>query len=154
MIRRLVLAVVFCGGVAHAQPLDAADAAVMARLRQAAAQDPQAAYDLGRMVRNGIGTAREPLRAFALIASSARRGHAPAMFTVSTMLAAGEGCTADLAASRRWLEAAAELEHPEALQQMAMYVQEGALGYPRDPERAAQLLREAAHAMTHRAQAH
>ncbi|WP_167238566.1 tetratricopeptide repeat protein [Massilia genomosp. 1] len=145
------MAALLCGGAAHAQPLDAAG---LARLRQAAAQDPQAAYDLGRMVRNGIGVARAPLRAFALIESSARRGHAPAMFTVSAMLAAGEGCAQDLAASRRWLEAAAALEHPEALQQMAMYVQEGALGYPRDPERAAQLLREAAHAMTHRAHAH
>lgn len=132
----------------HAQPLDATG---VARLRQAAGQDPQAAYDLGRMVRNGIGVAREPLRAFALIESSALRGHAPAMFTLSAMLAAGEGCAVDLVTSRRWLEAAAELEHPEALQQMAMYVQEGALGYPRDAQRAAQLLREAAHAMTHRA---
>ncbi|MCE3606349.1 sel1 repeat family protein [Massilia sp. P8910] len=151
MMRRALLAALLCCGVTHAQPLDAAGAA---RLRQAAGQDPEAAYDLGRMVRNGIGVAREPLRAFALIESSALRGHAPAMFTLSAMLAAGEGCTADLAAARRWLEAAAELEHPEALQQMAMYVQEGALGYPRDTRRAAQLLREAAHAMTHRAQEH
>ncbi len=138
--RSVLLAALLCCGPAHAQP--------------AGAQDPQAAYDLGRMVRNGIGVAREPQRAFALIESSARRGHAPAMFTASAMLAAGEGCAADLAASRRWLEAAAELEHPEALQQMAMYVQEGALGYQRDAQRAAQLLREAAHAMTHRAHGH
>ncbi|RSZ55911.1 sel1 repeat family protein [Massilia atriviolacea] len=151
MIRSCLLAALLAGGAVHAQPLDGGD---VARLRQAAAQDAQAAYDLGRMVRNGIGVAREPTQAFALIASSARRGHAPAMFTLSAMLAAGEGCAADLAAARRWLEAAADLEHPEALQQMAMYVQEGALGYPRDAQRAAQLLREAAHAMTHRAHGH
>ena len=147
----LLLAALLCAGAPRAQPLDAAGAA---RLQQAAAQDPRAAYDLGRMVRNGMGVAHEPLRAFALIESSARRGHAPAMITLSAMLAAGEGCAEDPAASRRWLEAAADVEHPEALQQMAMYVQEGALGYPRDAQRAAQLLREAAHAMTHRAQGH
>ncbi|ATQ77426.1 hypothetical protein CR152_25185 [Massilia violaceinigra] len=152
MTRRLLLAALLYGcALAHAQPLDPAG---LARLEGAAAQDPEAAYDLGRMVRNGIGTAREPQRAFALIESSARRGHAPAMFTLSAMLAAGEGCAADMAASRRWLEAAAELEHPEALQQIAMYVQEGGMGYARDPQRAAQLLREAAHAMTHRAHGH
>ncbi|NHZ80414.1 hypothetical protein F2P44_14190 [Massilia sp. CCM 8695] len=152
MMRRLLLAALLCGcAAARAQPLDPAG---LARLQDAAGHDAAAAYDLGRMVRNGIGTAREPLRAFALIASSARRGHAPAMFTLSAMLAAGEGCAADLPAARRWLEAAAELEHPEALQQMAMYVQEGALGFAPDQQRAAQLLREAAHAMTHRAQDH
>lgn len=148
---RQLLAVLLCCAAAQAQPLDPSAASV---LRQAASHDPQVAYDFGRMVRNGIGVIREPARAFALIASSAQRGHAPAMFTLSAMLAAGEGCDADLAASRRWLEAAASLEHPEALQQMAMYVQEGAFGYPRDAGRADQLLREAAHAMTHRAHGH
>lgn len=150
-LHSLALLAVLCGATAQAQPLDGSAAA---RLRQAAAHDPHAAYDLGRMVRNGIGVAREPLRAFALIESSAQRGHAPAMFTLSAMLAAGEGCAADMVASRRWLEAAADMEHPEALQQMAMYVQEGAFGYARDAGRADQLMREAAHAMTHRAHGH
>ena len=45
---------------------------------------------------------------------------------------------------RRWLEAAAELDYPEAWQQLALLEP--------DPQRAAQLMRRAAHALTHRAE--
>lgn len=142
-----LLAALLCGGVACAQPLDGTD---VARLERIAAQDASAAYDLGRMVRNGIGTARDSVRARRLIASAAQRRHAAAMFTLSAMLAAGEGGAPDVAAARHWLEEAAQMEHPEALQQLAMHVQEGTLGFVRDQQRADQLMREAAHAMKHR----
>jgi TPR repeat protein len=144
-----LLAALLHGAAAQGQTLDGTD---VARLERVAAQDAQAAYDLGRMLRNGLGIERDRARARRLIESAAQRQHAPAMFTLSAMLAAGEGGAADTAAARRWLEAAAELEHPEALQQMAMYVQEGAFGYARDAQRADQLLRAAAHALTHRHQ--
>jgi len=66
------------------------------------------------------------------------------------MLQAGEGAPRDDAAARRWLEAAAQREYPEALQQMALHIQDGTLGYARDEARAAQLMRAVAHAMKHR----
>ncbi len=133
MLRCLVAMLVLCAGAV-----------------QAAAQI-EANFDLGRMYRHGAGVAQDSARAYALIDSAARAGHPPAMFIVSTMLAQGEGTPKDTARARRWLEAAADVEYPEALQQLAMNFREGAPGYERDEERAAQLLRELAHAMKHRA---
>lgn len=129
--------------------------ATMLALRAGAAQaapQAEANFDLGRMYRNGAGVARDSVRAFALIDSAARDGLPAAMFIASSMLAAGEGTSRDVALARRWLEAAAELENPEAMQQLAMHLREGAPGYQRDEPRAARLLDELAHAMKHRAQ--
>lgn len=103
------------------------------------------------MYRHGAGVAQDSARAFALIDRAAREGYPAAMFIAAAMLAAGEGAPKDAARARRYLETAAELEHPEALQQLAMNFSEGAPGYERDDERAAQLLRQLAHAMKHRA---
>ena len=109
-------------------------------------------FDLGRRYRNGIGVERDSARGFALIDKAARAGHAAAMFILSVMLAAGEGAPKDGAAARRWLEAAAELELPEAMQQLAMNLRQGAPGFEHDEARADQLMNEVAHAMKHRAQ--
>ncbi len=111
---------------------------------------PQDDFDRGRIYRNGAGVQRDSVRAFALIRQAARDGHAPAMFILSAMLAAGEGAPQDVGEARRYLEVAADLELPEAMQQLAMYLQEGALGYARDEARAAQLMNDVAHAMKHR----
>ena len=116
----------------------------------AAAPAGQAEFDLGRKVRNGAGVARDAARAYQLIHRAAILQHPAAMFTLSNMLVAGEGVPPDRAAARSWLEAAAALENPETLQQLALHLQEGTLGYARDEVRAAQLLRQLAHAMTHR----
>lgn len=134
----LVLALALCGAAlpAHAAPAH------------------EAAFDLGRKYRHGAGVPRDSVRAFALIHGAALGRHPPAMFIVSGMLAAGEGAPRDEAAARKWLEAAAELEYPEAIQQLAMHLQEGAPGFERDERRAAQLMRQMAHAMKHRAHGH
>lgn len=92
---------------------------------------------------------RDPVKALTLIASAAEAGHSEAMFTLHYMLAAGEGCAKDEAQARVWIERAAEREHPEALQQLAQYLQYGALGYARDPARSAHLMAVLAHAMQH-----
>lgn len=134
----LVLALALCGGAALAQ----------------AAAPHDAAFDLGRKYRHGDGVPRDSVRAFALIHGAARGKHPPAMFIVSSMLAAGEGAPRDEAAARKWLEAAAEGEYPEAIQQLAMHLQDGAPGFERDERRAAQLMRQMAHAMKHRAHGH
>ncbi len=107
------------------------------------------AFDQGRQLR-----ATDSARAFALIEAAARAGHTPAMFILSSMLMAGEGAPRDEARGRQWLEQAAEEDNPEAMQQLALYLQDGAGGYPRDEQRAAQLLRKMAHALKHRAHGH
>ena len=101
-------------------------------------------YLRGLAYRNGSnGLPRDAARAVRALTAAAERGVPAAMFILSHMLAEGEGAPRDAAASRRWLEMAAQAEYPEALQEMAMT--------ERDPARAAELLREAAHAMQHRA---
>lgn len=140
MMRRWAILVLFAAGGASAQPLPGAGA--------------DAQFDQGRRYRNGIGVARDPAQGYALILSAAQREHAAAMFLLSNMLAEGDGVARNEAQARRWLEAAAGLEHPEALQQMALHVREGTLGYAPDEAKAALLMRQAAHAMKHRAQDH
>lgn len=71
------------------------------------------------------------------------------MFIFSAMLSAGEGAPKDMTAARRWLEAAAELELPVAMQQLAMNLREGAPGFERDEERAALLMNKVGHAIKH-----
>jgi len=117
-----------------------------AALTGTAASVPAPAPDpaVGRALayRNGDGVARDALRAVVLLRGAAERGVPEAMFLLSQMLAEGEGTARDPDGARRWLERAAQAEYPEALQQMAME--------ERDPARAAELMRETAHALQHR----
>jgi TPR repeat protein len=121
---------------------------VLACVMSCAAAAPQAlsagqAYRQGLAARNGDGRPVDKAAALRLLQNAAERGLPQAMFTLSHMLAEGEGTAADPAGARRWLEAAAGLEYPEALQELAMN--------EADPQRAAELMREAAHALQHRA---
>ncbi|QOY96434.1 sel1 repeat family protein [Massilia sp. UMI-21] len=75
---------------------------------------------------------------------AAARGTPEAMFLLASMLLEGEGVPKDEAAARRWLEQAAQMDYPEAWQQLGMMEQ--------DPAQAAQYFRRAAHALTHRGQ--
>ena len=128
----LLLAAVLAGAAAAA-PSDQAESA-------------HADYLRGLAYRNGSGGLPvDAARAVAALTEAAEGGVPAAMFILSHMLAEGEGAARDPAAARRWLEAAAQAEYPEALQEMAMN--------ERDPARAAELLREAAHVMQHRAHA-
>ncbi len=119
-----------------------------------AAGDGQAQFQQGRNYRNGVGVKADAARACVLFDAAAERGHAAAMFTLSNMLASGEGCAMDIVRARRMLEAAGELEYPEALQQIALHAGEGSMGYERDQALSAQMMRKAAHAMKHRAHHH
>ena len=134
-----LLLVLALGASAHAAP-DVTPAVLQVR---AEAGDARAAYRLGLMARNGDGMPADPARAVKLLTLAAEGGVPAAMFVLANMLAAGEGGPRDEAAARRWLEMAAALEYPEALQQLA-------LTEP-DPRKAELLMRQAAHAMTHRA---
>ena len=73
---------------------------------------------------------------------AASRGMPEAMFMLATMLLDGEGGPRDEGAARKWLEAAAEMDYPEAWQQLGLM--------ERDPEKAGWFMRRAAHALTHR----
>ncbi|MES2318451.1 MAG: hypothetical protein V4631_13260 [Pseudomonadota bacterium] len=116
-----------------------------------AAQCAPGTFELGRMYRHGSGVVPDSARGFALIRQAAGDGDAAAMFTLSNMLEAGEGAPRDRAAARKWLEAAAQAESPEALQQLALNLQDGLMDYEIDRKRSADLMRKAAHAMKHRA---
>lgn len=94
-----------------------------------------------RMYRNGEGVPVDKVRAARLFEQAAHLGDADAAFTLANMLRDGEGVPRDAAASGRWLRIAADGESPEALQQLGMEES--------DPARAAQLFKEAAHALTH-----
>lgn len=94
-----------------------------------------------RAYRNGDGVAVDKAKAARLFEQAASDGDADAAFTLANMLRDGEGVPQDPAAAARWLQRAADGESPEALQQQAM-------NEP-DPARAAQLFKEAAHALTH-----
>lgn len=75
---------------------------------------------------------------------AAARGMPEAMFLLANMLLEGDGVPKDEAAARHWLEQATQLDYPEAWQQLGMM--------EKDPEKAAQYMRRAAHALTHRAE--
>lgn len=75
---------------------------------------------------------------------AASRGMPEAMFLLANMLLEGDGVPKDEAAARRWLEQATQMDYPEAWQQLGMM--------EKDPEKAAQYMRRAAHALTHRAE--
>ena len=75
---------------------------------------------------------------------AAARGMPEAMFLLANMLLEGDGVPKDEAEARRWLLEATQLDYPEAWQQLGMM--------EKDPEKAAQYMRRAAHALTHRAE--
>lgn len=87
-------------------------------------------------------SAGDPALAVHWLGVAAGRGMPEAMFLLANMLLEGEGAARDEAAARRWLEAATELDYPEAWQQLALM--------EKDPARAAQLMRRAGHALLHR----
>lgn len=110
---------------------------------------PSSSFDQGRQLR-----ASDSSRALILIEDAAKSGHPPAMFILSSMLMAGEGAPCDPLRARQWLERAVTEEYPEAMQQLALHLQDGAAGYARDEQRAAQLMRKMAHALKHRGHGH
>lgn len=146
-LKALVLLLCMWAWAAGARPLVAGD--LPAVRTGARAGDAGARFDLGRMYRNGIGVSRDSGQAARWITLAAEAGSVPAMFTLHNMLAAGEGVKRDEAGARAWLERAAAMEDPQAMQQLAQYLETGTFGYQRDPARAARLLAQLSHALSH-----
>ncbi|MDN2675812.1 hypothetical protein [Janthinobacterium sp. SUN033] len=105
-----------------------------------------AAYYLGLMHKNGMGGPQDSAAALRWLELAAQRGVAPAMFIVANMLQ-----DADETRARHWLDAACDLEYPEALQQKSVALGEGRMGYAHSEEQANLYLKMATHAMGHRA---
>jgi len=113
--------------------------------------DPAAAYYLGLMYRNGMGVERNSRTAAQWLSFAAKRQVAPAMFIYANMLLTGEGVPRNERLARTWLEKAAELEHPEASMQVALGMRDGSMGFERNEALAEMQMKQAAHAMRHRA---
>lgn len=125
----------------------ASQPAARALFEQAARQGSgPAAYYLGLMLKNGMGGPQDSAAAMRWLEQAARRQVAPAMFILANML-----LEHDEAQARHWLDAACELEYPEALQQKSVAVGEGRMGYAHSEEQANLYLKMATHAMGHRA---
>ena len=118
-----------------------------ALFEQAAGQGSgPAAYYLGLMHKNGMGGPQDGAAALRWLELAAQRGVAPAMFIVANML-----LDIDEARARYWLDAACDLEYPEALQQKSVALAEGQMGYAHSEEQSLLYLKMATHAMGHRA---
>ncbi|MEF2265529.1 hypothetical protein V3C40_01940 [Janthinobacterium sp. LS2A] len=105
-----------------------------------------AAYYLGLMHKNGMGGPQDGAAALRWLEQAAQRGVAPAMFIVANML-----LDSDEARARYWLDAACDLDYPEALQQKSVALAEGQMGYAHNEEQSFLYLKMATHAMGHRA---
>ena len=105
-----------------------------------------AAYYLGLMHKNGMGGPQDGAAALRWLALAAQRGVAPAMFVVANML-----LDSDETRARYWLDAACDLDYPEALQQKSVALAEGRMGYAHNEEQSFLYLKMATHAMGHRA---
>lgn len=113
---------------------------------QAAGQgSAAAAYYLGLMFKNGMGGPPDSAGAMRYLEQAAQGGVAPAMFILANML-----LERDEAQARHWLDAACELDYPEALQQKSVALAEGQMGYAHNEEQANLYLKMATHAMGHR----
>ena len=109
-----------------------------------------AAYYLGLMLKHGMGGQQDGVAALRWLELAAQRGVAPAMFILANMLLESDADAAEEQA-RHWLDAACELEYPEALQQKSVALAEGRMGYAHSEEQANLYLKMATHAMGHRA---
>jgi TPR repeat protein len=126
---------------------EAAQPQARALFEQAAGQGSgPAAYYLGLMHKNGMGGPQDGAAALRWLELAAQRGVAPAMFIVANML-----LDSDEARARYWLDAACDLEYPEALQQKSAALAEGQMGYAHNEEQSFLYLKMATHAMGHRA---
>ncbi|WP_133990790.1 sel1 repeat family protein [Janthinobacterium sp. 75] len=117
-----------------------------ALFEQAAGQGSgPAAYYLGLMLKNGMGGAQDSAAALRWLELAAQRQVAPAMFIVANMLQ-----DSDEGRARFWLDAACDLNYPEALQQKSVALAEGRMGYAHNEEQSFLYLKMATHAMGHR----
>ena len=98
----------------------------------AKAGDPQAAYYLGVMYRNGMAVVRDARAAAQWLQFAANRQMPAAMFALANLYLSGDGVKRDEQAARRLIEKAADLEYPEAVMAMAIGLRDGSMGFDRN----------------------
>ena len=94
--------------------------------------DPQAAYYLGMMYKNGMATARDYKAAAHWLEFAAKRQNPAAMYALAQLYLSGDGVKRDDLSARRWIEKAADLEYPEAVMAMAIGLRDGSMGFERN----------------------
>ena len=121
------------------------DPAQAARWLGLAARQGQAdaALQLALLLKHGDGVARDEAQALHWLQAAADAGNPRAMFLLSQAHARGDGVARSEPLARQWLEAAADRHDPPALQAYALALENGDLGYKKNPALARELLIEA-----------
>jgi len=112
---------------------------------------PGAAHYLGLIHRQDVpGQARSPEKALQWLEEAAKAGFADSQFLLGQMVMTGDGTAADPVRARKWFEAAAEQDHPEANLQLLMAYTRNELGLKRNAEAETRQWMEAQHSLRHR----
>ena len=91
-----------------------------------------------------LDKAEENAAAMGYYQQAAAAGSGEAAHAVGTMYANGDGVARDLAMARDWYQRSAMLGYAPALETLGIAYVEGGLGLQAEPERGAEMLREAA----------
>ena len=110
-----------------------------------------AAHYLGLIHRQELpDQTRSPEKALQWLELAAKAGFAESQFLLGQMIMTGDGTAADPARARKWFEAAAEQDHPEANLQLLMAFTRNEMGLKRNAEAEARQWMEAQHSLRHR----
>lgn len=109
----------------------------------------RAAYYLGLIYRNGYGVPVDQVLARQWFERAVGQGQTDAMFALANSWRFGEGGAKSETQALKYYLQSGELEHPVALQTLAMIYLNGELGEPRDETRFRHYMAEAEHALKH-----
>jgi TPR repeat protein len=110
-----------------------------------------AAHYLGMIYRQNLPEqARSPEKALHWLEVAAKAGFADSQFLLGQMIMTGDGTAADPETARKWFEAAAEQDHPEANLELLMAYTRNEMGLKSNAEAEARQWMEAQHSLRHR----
>ncbi|MFM0659163.1 tetratricopeptide repeat protein [Paraburkholderia sediminicola] len=118
-------------------------------LSESALHDPQAAYDLSTLYRNGYGVARDPRLAIRWLEQAAQAGVPLAQFQLANEYRFGTTLPHDDVLALQWLTRAASAELPEANLALAIAYRNGELGMARDEDAYWAHVKESEHDLKH-----
>ena len=112
-------------------------------------KQPQAAYYLGLIEKNGYGKAIDFEAAERHFRFAAERGVPDAMYQLGNTYGSGEGVDIDPREAMRWYLRAAALDHPQAIQELANAFTRGDTLLPQSERQAANMRLAVEHALRH-----
>ena len=112
-------------------------------------RNPQAAYYVGLIEKNGYGQAPDVVAAAKHFRFAAEREISDAMYLLGNAYAHGEGVDSDPREAMRWYLRAAALEHPQATQELAFAFARGDTLLPQSDFQAENMRRAVEHALRH-----